>query len=152
MSDSVLSDTAFLDAFLNVAVPPDESRSLPGAGDLGLASAVVTGLQSDAMLGPMAESGLRAVRDAALAQHPDGLTRMAREAASELVQTTLSSSPFVMMGLLRYVYPAYYQHPDVLRGIGEEPRPPFPQGFTVEPTDPALLDALRARAKTSPGR
>jgi hypothetical protein len=45
------------------------------------------------------------------------------------------------------VYPAYYAEARVLAGIGEAARPPFPEGFEVEPTDPALLAALAARAK-----
>ena len=148
MTDAVLADIAFLDAFLNIAIPPDPSRNLPGAGTLGLSPAIVAELRTDAMLGPMVEGGLRAVRDAALAEHPDGLVGITSDAATRLAQTQLASNPFVMMGLLRYVYPAYYQHPDVLRGIGEEARPPFPQGFTVEPTDPALLEKLEARRKS----
>jgi hypothetical protein len=73
---------------------------------------------------------------------------MTREAGKQLVETTLSSNPFVMMGLLRYLYPAYYAHPRVLEGIGEPPRPPFPEGFDVEATDAGLLEKLQARRRS----
>ena len=63
------------------------------------------------------------------------------------MQAQVSANPFFMMGLLRYVYPAYYAHPQVLKGIGEAARPPFPEGFEVEPTDPALLEKLEQRTK-----
>jgi hypothetical protein len=49
--------------------------------------------------------------------------------------------------MLRHVYLAYYQHPMVLAAVGEPPRPPFPEGFELEPTDPELLAALLARKK-----
>ncbi len=140
-----LNDLAFMDALLDLVIPANGSGSLPGAGSLGLSLAVGTGLQADPLLGPMVGAGVQAIRDAALAQHPDGLSGLAPEDGAKLVQAQVSDKPFFMMGLLRYVYPAYYAHPQVLKGIGEVTRPPFPEGFEVEPTDPALLERLQAR-------
>lgn len=147
-SSTALSDQAFMDALLNLVIPANASGSLPGAGTLGLSREVAAGLQADPMLGPMVGAGVQAISDAALAQHPQGLAGMTREAGTKLLQTQLSANPFVMIGLLRYVYPAYYQHPQVLKGIGEPPRPPFPEGFDVEATDAILLEKLEARRKT----
>ncbi|HSP56167.1 MAG TPA: hypothetical protein VLS25_11335 [Dehalococcoidia bacterium] len=134
-----------MDALLNLVIPPDESGSLPGAGALGLSAAVAAALQADSLLGPLVEAGVQGVREAALSNHPEGLSGMTPEAGTKLVETQLSGRPFVIMGILRYLYPAYYQHPLVLTGIGEVPRPPFPEGFDVEATDPRLLEKLRAR-------
>lgn len=146
-SSTALNDQAFMDALLNLVIPPDASGSLPGAGALGLSREVAAGLQADPLLGPVVGGGVQAIWDAARAQHPQGLAGMPPEAGTKLLQTQLSANPFVMMGLLRYLYPAYYQHPQVLKGIGEPPRPPFPQGFDVEATDASLLEKLQARRK-----
>jgi hypothetical protein len=137
-----------MDALLDIVVPPDASRKLPGAGSLGIAKTVADGLSADPLLGPMVSADLRSMCEAALAQNPRGLAGLTHETGTALVQAQVSANPFFMMGLLRYVYPAYYQHPQVLQGIGEPPRPPFPEGFTVEATDPALLEKLQARRKT----
>lgn len=147
MTESIpaLNDQAFMDALLNVVIPPNASGSLPGAGELHLSHAVATGLQADPLLGPMVEAGVQAVWEAARSQHPNGLPGMTPEAGTKLVQTQVSANPFFMMGMLRYLYPAYYQHPQVLTGIGEAPRPPFPEGFDVEATDAGLLEKLQAR-------
>ena len=142
---AALDDQNFMKALLDLVIPPSPSGELPGAGALGLEPAVATALQADPMLGPMVEAGALAVREAALAEHPEGLPGMAPQAATMVLQAQLTVHPFLIMGLLRYVYPAYYQHPRVLEGIGEPPRPPFPEGFDVERTDAALLDKLRAR-------
>ena len=139
------NDQEFMDALLNLVIPPNASGSLPGAGVLGLSAAVAAGLQADPLLGLMVEAGVREIREAALSQHPEGLRGMTPEAGAELIQAQVSANPFFMMGLLRYLYPAYYQHPQVLRGIGEAPRPPFPEGFDVEATDAGLLEKLQAR-------
>jgi len=142
---AALGDQAFMDAFLDLVLPPN--GGVPGAGALGLAPAVVAGLQGDPLLGPMVGGALTAVRDAALGEHPEGLAGMTAEAGARLVEARLAANPFVMMGLLRHLYPAYYSHPDVLRGIGEAARPPFPEGFAVEATDAGLMERLRARRR-----
>ncbi|HET6183019.1 MAG TPA: hypothetical protein VFA03_05435 [Acetobacteraceae bacterium] len=48
--------------------------------------------------------------------------------------------------LIRVVLQCYYRDERVVRSLGREPRPPFPQGHTLEPGDWSLLDAVRARA------
>ena len=140
-----LNDQAFMDALLNLVIPPNASGTLPAAGALGLSLAVAAGLQTDPLLGPMVEAGVRSIREAALSLHPDGLRALTPEAGAVLIQAQVSANPFFMMGLGRYLYPAYYQHPQVLKGIGAAPRPPFPEGFEVEATDAGLLEKLQAR-------
>jgi len=147
-SRAALNEPEFMNALLNLVIPPSASGNIPGAGALGLSPAVATGLQADPLLGPLVEPGVQAVREAALSQHPQGLPGMTPEAGTKLLEAQLSAHPLLMMGLLRYLYPVYYQHPQVLAGIGEVPRPPFPEGFDVEATDPRLLEKLQARRKT----
>jgi hypothetical protein len=145
---SALDDHDFMDALLNIVIPPSASGELPGAGSLGLSPAVAGALRADPLLGPLVESGGQAVRDAALAEHSGGLPAMPPKDAKAVLEAQLASHPILIMGLLRHLYPAYYQHPQVLAGIGEPPRPPFPEGFEVEPTDPELIQKLHARRKS----
>lgn len=137
-----------MDALLDLVIPASESGSLPGAGSLGLSAGIAAALPADPLLGPIIGSGLESLRRAALSQHPDGLAGLTAEDGTKLVQAQVSANPFFMMGLLRYLYPAYYQHPKALSGIGAPARPPFPEGYAVEPTDPALLGKLQARRRT----
>lgn len=145
-TSAALDDLDFLKALLDVVIPPSEDLS--GAGALGLAPALATTLQADPMIGPVVEAGVQAVREAALSQHPEGFPGLAPEDAAKVVEDQLASHPFFIMALLRYLYLAYYQHPQVLVAIGEVARPPFPEGFEVEATDPELLEKLRARRKS----
>ena len=146
---AALNDPDLMKALLDLVIPPSASGDLPGAGSLGLSAPVVTLLQADPMLGPLVEAGVQAVQEAALSQHPDGLPGVTAEAGVKLIEAQLGAHPALVMGLLRYLYPAYYQHPRVLEAIGEPPRPPFPEGFDVEATDPELLQKLLARRKAS---
>lgn len=142
-----LDDAAFMDALLNVLIPAGPSGH-PAAGTLGLAPAIAASARRDDLLRAAVEAGLNALRDAAFSEHPGGLPAMPPDAAAAFVKGQLAANPMLMMGLLRHTYPTYYQHPLVLEAIGEPPRPPFPEGFTVEPTDPVLLEKLESRRKT----
>ncbi len=144
---AALNDSDLMNALLDLVIPPSEAADLPGAGELGLASAVATALQADPMLGPLVEAGAQAVRDAALSEDPEGLPGMTPQAGTKVVEAQLAAHPALIMGILRYLYPAYYQHPRVLEGIGEPPRPPFPEGYEVEATDAGLLEKLQSRRR-----
>ena len=50
-------------------------------------------------------------------------------------------------GLVFQTYVYYYQHPRVLSGLRLEPRPPYPKGYEMEPSDLSLLDPVRGRPK-----
>jgi hypothetical protein len=145
---SVLDDHDFMNALLDMVIPPSPSGEIPGAGSLGLSPAVTMRLRADSLLGPFVEAGVQALREAALAEHPQGLPAMPADDRKALLQAQLNSHPLLIMGLVRYLYTAYYSHPTVLEGLGEPPRPPFPEGFEVEPTDPELLKKLHERRKT----
>jgi len=147
---SPLDDHEFMDAVLNVVLPESPQGEVPGAGSLGLAPTVAAGLRGDPLLGPMVETGLEGLRRAALADGPPRPDWAASPEALEFISSRLSEQPFVVMGLLRHLYPAYYGHPRVLAAIGEAARPPFPEGFEVEPTAPELMRRLLARRKAPP--
>jgi len=147
---AALNDQDFMNALMDLVIPPSASGDLPGAGTLGLSPGVAAALQADPLLGPMVETGAQAVREAALTEHPEGLPGMAPQAGTKVLEAQLSAHSFLIMGLARYLYPAYYQHPQVLEGIGEPPRPPFPEGFDLEPTDAELLEKLQARRIEGP--
>jgi len=120
---SALRDSAFLKALLDVVMPASKDGTMPAAGSLGLSPGLAAALEVDPTLGPVALAGL------------------------DVVQSQLQAHPRLMMAVARHLYPAYYQHPQVLEAIGEPARPPFPEGFDVEPTDPGLPAKLRARGR-----
>jgi hypothetical protein len=48
--------------------------------------------------------------------------------------------------LSRVILQCYYRDDRVVRSVGLEPRPPFPQGHVLEDGDWSLLDLVRSRA------
>jgi hypothetical protein len=142
---TALGDSGFLRALLNVVIPP-EGR-MPGAGDLDLWPAVVGPLSQNAAAFASLTAGLEAVRGAALARHPGGLAALPPADALEVVQSTAQAHPALMPTLARATMMAYYQQPAVLIALGEPARPPFPEGFELEPISPEWLALLKRRAQ-----
>lgn len=147
-----LTDPSFMETLLDLVIPPSKDGVMPGAGSLGLGSAVAAAIQSDTRFGPPVVDGLRAIADSATAKHPGGLSALANNERLEVIQAVLVTHPQLMTSVARYLYPAYYQHPAVLEGLGEPARPPFPEGFEIEPTDERLLEKLRARRQSAPAQ
>lgn len=143
-----LRDSNFMRAFLDLVIPPSDDGKMPGAGRLGLAEGLATKLEADTGLGPPVLAGLRAVYDAALERDAGGLPGLSPDARVEVLESQLASHPALMLGLSVHLYMAYYAHPLVLEGLGEPPRPPFPEGYEVADTDAELLEKLRARRRS----
>ncbi len=140
-----LHDTDFMRTLLDIVIPPSPDGVMPGAGSLGLGPAVGSRIEVDAISGPIVTVGLLAVREAAAAKNPRGLEALSEDERLEVVSGALVDHPRLMIALARHLYPAYYQTPEVLVAIGEPARPPFPEGFDIEPTSEALLATLDAR-------
>lgn len=143
-----LRDSAFMQAFLDVVIPPSGDGKLPGAASLDLASDMASRIEADPALGPFIQAGLQAVHDAALVRDRAGLSGLSPQARVEVVEAQLAAHPMLMLGIGLHLYPAYYQHPRVLAGLGEPPRTPFPEGYTLEETDPQLMQTLLDRRRT----
>ena len=142
-----LRDSAFMQAFLDLVIPPSGDNKLPGAGSLDLAADMAVRIEADPALGPFVQAGLQAVHDAALARDPAGLSALSPQARIEVVEAQLAAHPMLMLGIGLHLYPPYYQHPRVLAALGEPPRPPFPEGYALEATDPALMQKLLDRRR-----
>jgi hypothetical protein len=145
---TLLRNSAFMQAFLDAVIPPGKDGKLPGAGSLGLASDVAGRIEADPALGPVVQAGLQAVEDGALARDPAGLSGLSPQARVDVIESQLGTHPMLIIGVGLHLYPVYYQHPRVLEGLGEPPRPPFPEGYDLEETDLQLLEKLRGRQRS----
>jgi hypothetical protein len=128
-----------LASLLDELLPPREDARLAGGGGLGLADAV-----DAASLG----SPLRPALSAELARLASGgFAALAKNEKRARLEALAKQSPELFQLLLRHAYGAYYTHPSVVAALGLPARPPFPQGYAVPPTDFALLDPVRRRAR-----
>jgi hypothetical protein len=148
MSDAKHFDDAqlaSLGAVLDTLIPPCPERGLPGAGELGLASAVADEIGSAPALVELIAAGLTRIE--ANAGAAAGFAGLELDARSRLLHRDDTSEPGFVGMLIAPTYLRYYEHPTVLEALGLEARPPHPLGHSLEPGDPALLDPVRRRPR-----
>ena len=119
-------------------IPASTEYDVPSAGDEAIFGEILRNLQRDAdpvtaVLQMLDADGPFADIDP---QRRDAIAARLRETGG---------------GALAYLTPiilqCYYQEDRVMRSLGMEPRPPFPEGFEVEQGDWSLLDPVRGSPK-----
>lgn len=136
-SDRTLALADVLDAI----VPPSVDGRFPGAGELGLGEAMA----EQPELEPLLASGLAALDELARARGAAGFAEVPPDERRPLLEASGEPAPGFLLILVVQTFLAYYQHPRVREALGLEPRPPFPRGYEVEPTDFSILDPVRGR-------
>lgn len=131
---------ATLAAVAAAMIPAAPERDLPAADDPAILADILASVGRDAaamgraldLLTGAAKGDPGALRDAAPG------TLLARFRADH---------PSLAAVLELAVAQCYYRDDRVLRAIGMEPRPPFPNGYPLEQGDWSLLDPVRARGR-----
>jgi hypothetical protein len=135
-----------LASVLDELIPPSEDGALPGAGDIGLASHVEGTLRLRPELRPALAPGLAALDAIARGRGAASFSDLPRPERVEVLRAAEAEAPAFLPTLTFLTYVGYYENPRVLEALGLEPRPPFPKGHEVEPTDFSILDPVRERA------
>ncbi len=136
-----------LACLLDEVIPASPDGRLPGAGELGLHDHLATALETMPELRDMVAQSLTALDVLARRRHPRGLEALT-ETERSAVLAELAASEHAMPPILAlHAFTGYYQHPRVVTALGLEPRPPHPQGYTMQPNDLSLLDPVRRRGK-----
>lgn len=133
-------ERATLRSVVALMIPASAEFGVPGADDDAIFADIVGSLGRDA------DPVRRALREideragGAFAQRPpDEREAIARRFRDE--------QPALAALLVEVTVRCYYRDDRVMRSLGMEPRPPFPDGFEVEPGDLSLLDPVRARGR-----
>jgi DNA-binding phage protein len=119
-------------------IPASAEYRVPGANDATIQADILATLGRDAELVRDALDHLARLAGMPLAN----LGETAREAVA--AQFRASGGPAAAT-LTRVVLQCYYRDDRVLRSLGLELRPPFPQGYALEQGDWSLLDPVKAR-------
>jgi hypothetical protein len=140
MTNSTLSPAEARDLrrLAGMMIPASDAYAVPAADDAAIFADIAGSLGRD--LGDV-RTALEAL--ATLAGGAFAELDAARAAA--VAEAFLASDTPSVAVLGRLVLLCYYRDDRVLRSLGMEPRPPFPQGHVVEQGDWSLLDAVRGR-------
>jgi hypothetical protein len=126
----------------DAVIPPSIEYDVPGAGDAEIFARVLA----------RSAKSERTVRDALAAFAGEPAERAATLALGdaefgERLRMFVTGRPAFAALMSWLVAAAYYQDARVLRSIGMEPRPPFPQGHVAPPSDWSLLEPVKRRGK-----
>jgi hypothetical protein len=121
-----------------IIIPESAEFDVPGADDPAIQADIVATLGRDAGL-------VREALDevARLAGQPLAALDPARREAAAMELRARGGS--AVATLTRVVLQCYYRDDRVVRSLGLEPRPPYPQGHFLEDGDWSLLNPVRAR-------
>jgi hypothetical protein len=119
-------------------IPASAEYGVPGADDAAIQADILATLGRDAELVRDALDHLACLAGMPLAN----LDETSRQAVAAQFR---GSGGVAAATLIRVVLQCYYRDDRVLRSLGLELRPPFPQGYALEQGDWSLLDPVRAR-------
>jgi len=127
-----------LRAIAAMIIPASAEFDVPGANDPAIQTDILTTLGRDTGLVREALDLLAHLAGRPLASldpaRREAVARESRETGGAAVAT-----------LTRVVLQCYYRDDRVVRSLGLEPRPPYPNGHVLEEGDWSLLDPVRAR-------
>jgi hypothetical protein len=144
MPDSKTLTSAQRDDLRTIAamiIPASREYNVPGADDPAIQADIIATLGRDA-------AGVSAALDhlARLAGKP--LAALDADRREAVAKEFRASGGAPAATLTRVVLQCYYRDDRVLRSLGLEQRPPFPQGYVLEQGDWSLLDPVRKRPPT----
>lgn len=130
---------------LDTLIPPSEDGRMPGAGELGLVTAIEKAMAEQPALGPAVLLGLEAFEQLVSGIGLEAFAALPVAERAAVLDEVGASQPAFVPSVLFPLYAAYYQQPRVVVALGMEARPPHPKGYEMAPTDTKLLDPVRQR-------
>ncbi len=125
---------------LNMIIPPSEDGKLPGAADVGFFDYMHSeGLYS------WIQEGLIRIGEESHSIYGDEFSVLPTRKQTQLINKLRRGLFRFFFNLTNAVMQCYYQDDHVLKAIGIEARPPFPDGYNVEEGDFALLEPVYLR-------
>jgi hypothetical protein len=127
-----------LRAIAAMIIPASHEYDVPGADDAAVQAEMLATLGRDTTMVSAALDHL-----ARLAGKP--LSELDADRREAVAKEFRASGGAPAATLIRVVLQCYYRDDRVLRSLGLELRPPFPQGYVLEQGDWSLLDPVKMR-------
>ncbi len=140
--DSSLNDIErdTLRAVAKAMIPSCKSRDLPGADDDVIFDDILISLGRDTATVADIVSKL-------YLQTQGDLDQLASISPGSILFEFSTKDRINAAILERVIAQCYYRNDRVMKSIDIEPRPPYPNGYTLVSTDRSLLEPVRARGK-----
>lgn len=133
-----------LTGLLNMIIPPDPNKGMPGAGELDFIAYLseFAANQIDAICLELDE-----LNQAAKRHYQCTFADLHESDREGLIDRLRTENPLFAQRIAVQTMACYYQADPVVVALGMEARPPFPKGNEVVAGDLSLLDPVRRRKK-----
>ena len=132
------NETRDLRAFAGMMIPASADYGVPGADNEAIFADILRSLERDRDDIVRALARLTALGGGAFADLSPAQRR-------EVGESFRAEGGPALAAITRVVLLCYYRDDRVMGSLGQEPRPPFPKGHTVEQGDWSLLDPVKKR-------
>ncbi len=132
------SEARDLRAFAATMIPASAQYGVPGADDETIFGDILRSLGRD-----RADVGRALERLAVLAG--GAFADLVADDRLEVANSFRAEGGVLLAAITRVILLCYYRDDRVMLSLGQEPRPPFPKGHTLEQGDWSLLDPVKAR-------
>jgi hypothetical protein len=129
-------------ALIYLIIPPSEDGRMPGAADTGFIAYMY-----DRNLVPWIQEGLIVIAGESYQMHENEFSGLNVAEQLQITEKIRRKHPRFFIRLTTEIIQCYYQHETVIKAIGLEARPPFPDGYQVEEGDLTLLGPVYERGK-----
>ncbi len=142
--DAVMTEEQALSLpiLLDMIIPPDSNRGMPGAGEMDLVGYLLE-FQPDQIEAVQRE--LDWLNRAARERYRHSFADLQQNDRDRLVARLRAEDARFAEHVATHTVACYYQDDRVLVALGMEARPPFPMGHEVASGDLSLLDPVRRR-------
>ena len=131
-----------LTSLLNLIIPASEDGKMPGASDI----VFIDYINNENQLS-LIQEGLIRIIDETNNQYCQEFSALSVADQLTIVNVLKRELFRFFTDLTTQVVQCYYQHDDILKAIGLDARPPFPEGYDVEEGDILLLEPVFLRGK-----
>lgn len=121
-------------------IPEDAANNLPGANDPAIFLDIL-------VVDRQQRNALKQLTAAVTSYLPKPVFSISKDKLFEALAAFREEKPTDAQYLQTITALAYYRDKRVLKSIGIDPRPPFPEGYKVEAGDWDLLEPVRQRGK-----
>jgi len=131
-----------LNTLLNLIIPQSEDGKMPAATAIGF----IPYMHNENIAAFIQEVLIITINESHN-NYGQEFSALCNDEQSQLIKKLRRNHFRFYNRLTTHVIQCYYQHDDVLRAIGLEARPPFPDGYVIEEGDILLLEPVFLRGK-----
>ncbi|PDH40724.1 MAG: hypothetical protein CNE99_03100 [OM182 bacterium MED-G24] len=136
--------TSILACLASILIPASDKYDIPGADDETIMSDIISAAREHA---ESFKTGLDAFDAYAQSEFDTDFVSLDHDDRMAIVEHFQDNAPHFIHALVSVTVSVYYQDTRVMKSLGLEARPPFPEGYELPQGDWSMLDPVKERGE-----